>query len=281
MKNRPKSPRDKKRSPDAKKPPKKMMPSERGGAKPAKTAAAAAGGRVKTKSVAAATPESVAPKDAAPKGLAPKALAPKDLAPKEPAPKREAVLPKQPAVRLAQAAANPELAKRKDVAAKPQAAAPKLKETGPRHEDVVYKREEVAAKPKPAAAKPPAPAQFAILKLPHVPRPPSLPVPRPACAAPAAEWSLDAAGQSALAVNRKLIEIAQAAVTSSFEHARNLACARSPVEMMQIQMRYWQERMSVLATQAEELRALSAALVATASEPIRAQMRRSPAAREV
>jgi hypothetical protein len=45
--------------------------------------------------------------------------------------------------------------------------------------------------------------------------------------------------------------------------------------MVDLQMTYWQERISVLASQAEELRALSAELVASASEPIKAQVRRS------
>ena len=50
------------------------------------------------------------------------------------------------------------------------------------------------------------------------------------------------------------------------------------------EMSYWDERMKVLASQAEELRPLSADLVAKTSEPIREHMRAAwvsrPAGRE-
>jgi hypothetical protein len=42
-----------------------------------------------------------------------------------------------------------------------------------------------------------------------------------------------------------------------------------------LQMSYWDERLKVLASQAEELRALSADLVAKANEPIREHIRRA------
>jgi hypothetical protein len=64
-------------------------------------------------------------------------------------------------------------------------------------------------------------------------------------------------------------------VSSGFEFAMSLASASSPVQIMQLQMSYWDERLKVLASQAEELRALSAELVAKANEPIREQMRRT------
>jgi hypothetical protein len=76
-------------------------------------------------------------------------------------------------------------------------------------------------------------------------------------------------------VNRKLIDFTRANVSSGFDFAMSLAAASSPVQIMQLQMSYWDERMKVLASQAEELRALSADLVAKTSEPLRAQMRRT------
>ena len=48
-----------------------------------------------------------------------------------------------------------------------------------------------------------------------------------------------------------------------------MATATSPMQMMQLQVSYWNERMKVLASQAEELRVLSAELTAKTSEPIR------------
>jgi len=70
------------------------------------------------------------------------------------------------------------------------------------------------------------------------------------------EKSLKAAVPAAVAVNRKLVDIAQANMNSSLELARDLANAKSPMEMMRLQMNYWHENMSVFGAQAQELRAL-------------------------
>ena len=59
---------------------------------------------------------------------------------------------------------------------------------------------------------------------------------------------------------------------SGFDFAMSLATASSPMQMMQLQVSYWNERMKVLASQAEELRVLSAELTAKTSEPIRQHM---------
>ena len=80
---------------------------------------------------------------------------------------------------------------------------------------------------------------------------------------------------AAVAVNRKLVDIAQANVNSGLELARDLAGAKSPIEMVRLGMTYWNEHMDVFRAQAEELRALQAAFVAKASEPLRAQIRRA------
>jgi hypothetical protein len=212
---------------------------------------------------------------------------PETVAAKEPAAKREPVAPKREAVapkredlpakpkqvvpEAKPAAAKPKEAavlKSKETAAKPKQAAPERKGAIPQHEDVAHKRKDVAAKLSAAT-------QVAVLEIRSAPSAPGATSPQPSRdeGVPAIEWPFEAAGQSALAMNRKLIEIAQANVTSSFDFARNLAGAKSPVEMMQLQMCYWQERISALASQAEELRALSAELVASASAPIKAHMR--------
>ncbi len=52
-----------------------------------------------------------------------------------------------------------------------------------------------------------------------------------------------------------------------------LAAASSPAQIMQLQMDYWDERLKALVSQAQELRALSADLVAKTNEPIREHMR--------
>jgi hypothetical protein len=89
------------------------------------------------------------------------------------------------------------------------------------------------------------------------------------------ERSFKAAGQGTIEVNRKLLDFTRANVSSGFDFAMSLASASSPVQFMQLQMNYWDERMKVLASQAAELRALSADLMAKANEPIREHIRRA------
>ena len=84
--------------------------------------------------------------------------------------------------------------------------------------------------------------------------------------------SFTAAAQGAIAVNQKLLDFARANMQSGFDFAMSLATASSPLQMMQLQVSYWNERMKVLASQAEELRVLSAELTAKTSEPIRQHM---------
>jgi hypothetical protein len=89
------------------------------------------------------------------------------------------------------------------------------------------------------------------------------------------ERSLKAAGQGTVAVNRKLIDIARANVASGLDLALDLATAKNPIEMARVQMAFWDEQMKALASQAQELRTLSAEMVAQASEPIREHVKRS------
>ncbi len=69
--------------------------------------------------------------------------------------------------------------------------------------------------------------------------------------------SLAEAGQSALAVNRKLVEMTQANMRSSLDFAMRLSTVKTPMEFMSLQMSYWQERIGTFARQAEELRQLA------------------------
>ena len=141
--------------------------------------------------------------------------------------------------------------------------------------------------PKTLAPKTPAPEKPAPQATPPAPRPPRAVAAAALSPAPhllenaveTMERSLKAAGQGTVAVNRKLIDFAQANLSSSLELAKSLACARNPMQVVHLQMTYWDERMKALASQAEELRALSADIVAQANEPIREHMRRSLKAR--
>jgi len=87
--------------------------------------------------------------------------------------------------------------------------------------------------------------------------------------------SLKAAGQGTVAVNRKLIDIARANVTSGLDLALDLATAKNQSRWRGCRWRSGDEQMKTLAAQAQELRTLSAEVVAQASEPLREHVKRS------
>jgi phasin len=89
------------------------------------------------------------------------------------------------------------------------------------------------------------------------------------------ERSYDAMGQGAAALNRKIIEIAQRNLNSSFDLARSLATAKTLAEMVELRATYWRKQFSALVAQAEEVRALSTKVAAEMSEPMKAHMKRS------
>jgi phasin len=88
------------------------------------------------------------------------------------------------------------------------------------------------------------------------------------------ERTFDAAGQGAVAFNRKIIDIAQRNVNSGFDLARSLAGAKNLSEMVELQAAYWQKLFGTLTSQAEEVRALSTKLAAAAGEPLKEQVKR-------
>jgi hypothetical protein len=73
----------------------------------------------------------------------------------------------------------------------------------------------------------------------------------------ALERSFDAAGQGALALNHKVIEIAQRNVNSGFTLAKNLAAAKTLPELVEVQAAHWRNWLRTFTAQTEELRALS------------------------
>ena len=88
------------------------------------------------------------------------------------------------------------------------------------------------------------------------------------------ERSFDAAGQGAVAFNRKIIDIAQRNVNSGFDLAKSLAGAKNLSEMVELQATYWRKQFGLLADQAEEVRALSTKVTADTAAPIKTQMAR-------
>jgi phasin len=93
------------------------------------------------------------------------------------------------------------------------------------------------------------------------------------------ERSFDAAGQSAAAFNRKIIDIAQCNVDATFDLATSLAGAKNLADMVELQAAFWRKQFGVLTAQAEEVRALSARVTADAPEPIKPQMARGAGGR--
>jgi phasin len=88
------------------------------------------------------------------------------------------------------------------------------------------------------------------------------------------ERTFDAAGQGAVAFNRKIIEIAQRNVNSGFDLAKSLAGAQNLSEMVELQAAYWQMLLNTLTSQAEEVRALATKVAAAAGEPFKEQVKR-------
>lgn len=82
--------------------------------------------------------------------------------------------------------------------------------------------------------------------------------------------SLQATVPAAVAVNTKLVAMAQANVSAGLELARDLAGAKTPMEAMQLGVAYWFNHMGAVQAQARELQSLSAAWVKTASAQVRA-----------
>ena len=88
------------------------------------------------------------------------------------------------------------------------------------------------------------------------------------------ERTFDAAGQGAVALNRKVIEFAQRNINSGFDLAKSLAGARSLSEVMELQAAYWHEQLDTFGTQAEEVRSLSNQVTADALRPVQEQVKR-------
>jgi hypothetical protein len=85
----------------------------------------------------------------------------------------------------------------------------------------------------------------------------------------AMEKSFDAVGQGAVALNRKIIDIARRNLNSSFDLAKSLAGAKNLAQVVELQGAYWRKQFGTLAAQAEQVRALSTK-VAAENGPLRA-----------
>jgi hypothetical protein len=89
--------------------------------------------------------------------------------------------------------------------------------------------------------------------------------------------SFGAAGQSVVALNAKMIGLAEHNISTGFDLATGLARARNMAEVMEMQSAYWRKQLSRLQTQAEEVRALSTRITANVTEPIGSEITRAGA----
>jgi hypothetical protein len=83
------------------------------------------------------------------------------------------------------------------------------------------------------------------------------------------ERTFGAAGQGGVALNHKIIDIAQRSINSGFDLAKSMARAKNIAEVTELQAAYWREQLDTLTAQAEEVRALSTQVAAGAAEPIK------------
>jgi phasin len=81
--------------------------------------------------------------------------------------------------------------------------------------------------------------------------------------------SYDALGQGAAALNRKIIEIAQRNISSGFDLAKSLATAKTLAEIVELRATYWRKQFTLLAAQAEEVRALYTKVAEEMTRPLK------------
>jgi hypothetical protein len=84
--------------------------------------------------------------------------------------------------------------------------------------------------------------------------------------------SLEQSCEGAVALNRKIIEIAERNVSTGFDLAMSPAGARNLAEVMNLQADYWRKQFDNLSAQTEELRALSTRVATSLTKPIKAQV---------
>jgi hypothetical protein len=84
--------------------------------------------------------------------------------------------------------------------------------------------------------------------------------------------SFGAANQGAVALNLKVIDIAERNISTGFDLAMKLAGAQNVAEAVEMQSAYWRKQLGQLQAQAEEVKTLLRRLNANVTEPIEPQM---------
>jgi hypothetical protein len=82
------------------------------------------------------------------------------------------------------------------------------------------------------------------------------------------ESSLDAAGQGAVALNHKIVDIADRNIRNSFDLATRLLASKNLADALEVQTAYWRKQFDTLGVEAEEVRSLSNQITADAARPV-------------
>jgi len=91
----------------------------------------------------------------------------------------------------------------------------------------------------------------------------------------AMEASIDKTGQGIAAINRKIFDIAQVNLNSTFDFARALASAKNPSELAEIQAQFVRRQFETFSAQAQEFSDLSTQIATETAEPVKAYVERS------
>ncbi len=89
------------------------------------------------------------------------------------------------------------------------------------------------------------------------------------------EKSIDQAGQGAAALNRKVIDNAQANLNTGFDLAKEMAGAKNIAEIMELQSSFVRKQFEVLSAQAEGIRELSTKVATDTANPIKDHVSKS------
>ena len=89
------------------------------------------------------------------------------------------------------------------------------------------------------------------------------------------EASIDRAGQGAVALSRKVIDVAQTNVNGGFDLAKELTGAKTVTEILETQVAFARKQFETLTVQAEEIRNLSTRVATETAEPLKSHMTRS------
>jgi len=81
--------------------------------------------------------------------------------------------------------------------------------------------------------------------------------------------SFGAANQGAVALNFKIMDIAERNISTGFDLATGLAGAKNFADVMVLHAAYWRKQIGNLSAQAEEVRALSTKHTAKVADPIK------------